>query len=119
MERDFKLFLVDIVEAIDKIQKYVADFSEENFVNDELLQDAVIRRLTIIGEAVKNIPDSIKQEFPDVAWRKAAGMRDIVIHNYFGVDNSAAWDTVQKDLPLFSRQIEQVLKKYPVDRIQS
>ncbi len=117
MERDFKLFLVDIVEAVNTIQKYVSGATKESFINDELLQDAVIRRLTIIGEAVKNIPDSIKQEFPDVAWRKAAGMRDVVIHNYFGVDNSVAWDTIQKDLPFFQKQIEQVLSKYPIDTV--
>lgn len=116
MDRDFRLFLFDIIDAINKIEKYLVGYTQDTFFEDELIQDAVVRRLEIIGEAVKHIPDHIKQEFPDVAWKKAAGFRDVVVHNYFGIDTSITWDTAKQDLPEFSQQIQTVLSKYPLEQ---
>lgn len=90
MERDSKLFLFDILDSIQAIEKYVEHKTEDDFLEDSILQDAIIRRIEIIGEAVKNIPEQIKQAYPDVAWKESAGMRDV----------SIAWDTLHDDLPI-------------------
>ena len=115
MARDFRLFLFDIVDAISKIEKYLTNHTKESFLADDIIQDAIVRRLQVIGEAVKNIPEPIKQEFPSIAWKNAAAMRDVVVHNYFGIDSSIAWDTVENDLPIFKEGLQTVLKKYPLD----
>jgi uncharacterized protein with HEPN domain len=77
----------------------VENKTEEDLSNDRKLQDAVLHRLTIIGEAVKNIPDILKNKNPDIPWRKIAGIKDILVHHYFGVDLGAIWLVLQKDIP--------------------
>ncbi|MFP4461229.1 MAG: DUF86 domain-containing protein [Thermotogota bacterium] len=97
--RDYSLYLNDILSAIIKIEKYSKDSSYERFQLDGMLQDAVIRNLEIIGEAVKKLPDSIKKNYKEIEWRKIAGIRDILIHEYFGVDAEIVWDVVKNKLP--------------------
>ncbi|MCL0051917.1 DUF86 domain-containing protein [Peptococcaceae bacterium] len=86
MPREYKAYFRDIFEAIAKIERYTKNMKFDDFANDELVQDGVIRNLEIIGEAVKNLPGDIKKNYPEVEWRKIAGLRDILIHAYFGVD---------------------------------
>ncbi|MBL8190023.1 MAG: DUF86 domain-containing protein [Acidobacteria bacterium] len=86
MLRDYKTCLDDIGEAIGKIGRYTAGLNIETLANDEKTLDAVIRNLEIIGEAVKNVPDEIRQQYPETEWKKVAGLRDILIHRYFGID---------------------------------
>lgn len=110
MKRDFRVYLDDILESVERIQEDPRKVSEEDFMNTISLQDAVVRRFEIIGEAVKNIPDDIKQKYPKVEWKKIAGARNIFAHEYFGVRLNRVWDTIIKDLPTFKKQIEKILK---------
>ena len=111
MKRDLILFFYDILEAINDIQESVKNLSKEKFSNNKDIKDASIRRLEIIGEAVKNIPNSFREKHPEIPWNKIAGMRDIIIHGYFRVDLDAVWNVVKKDLPRLKKQIEKIKKK--------
>ncbi|MFX0052723.1 MAG: DUF86 domain-containing protein [Candidatus Hodarchaeota archaeon] len=103
-----KLFLDDILKAINKIYHYINHLTYEQFQKDVKTVDAVIRNLEIIGEAVKNLPSDIINENPDVNWRAATAMRDRLIHGYFGVDVSILWETVTTDLSELNKQIKKI-----------
>lgn len=110
-KRDFKLFLKDMLEGIQKIMKYTKGKSYEEFVNDELLVDGVIRNLEVLGEAAKNIPQSFRKNYPDVEWKKIAGLRDILIHEYFGIDYEVLWDIIQNKIPKINEDIQVILEE--------
>lgn len=99
MSRDETLYLADIQESCEKVLKFAKGMTYKNFVNDDLHFDAVLRNLEIIGEAVKNISEETRQNYPGVKWRKIAGFRDIVAHEYFGVNEETIWDIVQNEIP--------------------
>ena len=109
--RDQKLYLIDIAESIRYIKKYTSNLNEEGFYQSEQIQDAVLRRLEIIGEATKNISDDFKDRFPQLPWKEMAGIRDVIIHDYFGINLRRIWLTVKQDLPTIETLIEEVLKK--------
>ncbi|MEK7060655.1 MAG: DUF86 domain-containing protein [Patescibacteria group bacterium] len=111
MNKDYFVFLNHIVESITVIEEYIRNCSEEEFMRSQEKQDAVIRRLEIIGEAVKNIPQEYRDQHVEVAWNKAMGTRNILIHHYFGIDITVVWDTVIKSLPEFKNQILQLLNE--------
>jgi uncharacterized protein with HEPN domain len=110
-KRDVRLLLYDILECIEKIEKYTKDMNFEDFVKNDLVADAVIRNLEIIGEAVKNIPEDIRSKYPDIPWKKIVGFRNIVIHGYFGVDLNIVWTVVRKHLKELKPKIESILKE--------
>lgn len=98
MHRDWKVYIEDIVTAIEKIERYMARQNLEQFLVNSEKQDAVIRNLEIIGEAAGKIPDQIKENCQAIEWRKIIGLRNILIHEYFGVSISMVWDIVQNKL---------------------
>lgn len=111
MPRDFKIFLKDIIEAISRIETYTKDFSFEDFCGNKLVQDGVVRNLEIIGEAIKHVPEEIRNKYPDLEWKKIAGLRDILIHAYFGIDHDIVWDVVTNKIPELKEQVLRILSK--------
>ena len=98
MQRELKTYIEDIVLAINKIEKYCKGMTKEDLINNELVQDAVLRNLEVIGEAVKKIPNDVRQSYSDIPWRKIAGLRDILIHEYFGINMNIVWDVIENKL---------------------
>lgn len=113
MSRDYKVYLDDISQAILKIRRYTRRRTYPRFLRDTLLQDAVARNLEIIGEAVKQVPEDVRKHHPEVEWKRIAGLRDILAHEYFGVDPTILWDVVRNKLPELSRQIAKLRKSSP------
>ena len=104
--------LLDIQEAIQRIEKYAAQ-GREAFDRDELIQNWFVRHLQIIGEAVRAIPAEFKDRYPEIPWSQIMGMRNILVHDYFGIDREVVWSAVERDLPDLKRKIETILKKLP------
>ena len=109
-KREARLYLEDIVSSISKIQDYIKDLSFQDFINDQMLLDAVVRNLEIIGEAARNIPPDISSKHTDVEWGKMVSMRNKVMHEYFGVDEEILWKTISDDLPSLKSKIEKLLE---------
>jgi uncharacterized protein with HEPN domain len=109
-KRDELIFLEDILESIEKIEKYVDNLSEKEFEDNSEKQDAVIRRIEIIGEAVKNISKETKEKYSDIPWREVAGMRDVVIHQYFGVTVGLVWRVATSEIPNLKEKIKKIIK---------
>lgn len=108
-ERDVTVYLHDILESISEIESYIQDIDESTFLTDRKTQDSVIRRLEVIGEAVRAVPNTIRDHYDDVPWRQIAGMRDILIHEYFGVNLERVWETVQVDIPHLKNRVKEML----------
>ena len=112
MKKDIKIFLTHIIESIEAIDIHVKKISKEEFSKDLTIQDAVIRRVEIIGEAVKNLPAGYKIRHIEIEWREIAGMRDKLIHEYFGVNLDVVWYTIKKDIPKLKKEILELLKEF-------
>ncbi|MFH1728993.1 MAG: DUF86 domain-containing protein [Pseudomonadota bacterium] len=111
MPRNYKVYLTDILEAITKIESYAKDLSYEEFLTNDLVQDAIIRNLEVIGEAVKGVPNDIKNSNQNIEWRKIAGLRDILIHEYFGIDHEIIWDVISNKLETLKIKISEIKNK--------
>jgi uncharacterized protein with HEPN domain len=98
-ERGWKLRISDIIDAIAAIQEYTAGMNLKSFAEDRKTVDAVVRNFTIIGEAAIRIPEQVIAENPKIPWRDMSDMRNIIVHEYFGVSNKILWETIQSDLP--------------------
>ena len=105
MSRDPKLFVDDMITACEKIQRYIARRPRSVFESDEQAFDAVLKNLEVIGEAAKRLPTEVKDSHPEIAWRDIAGLRDIIVHEYFGLDLDIVWDVVDKRVPALLVQL--------------
>lgn len=109
MSRDESLYLADIQESCEKVLRFTKGMTYKDFVHDDLHFDAVLRNLEIIGEAVKNISEETRQKYPNVKWRKIAGFRDIVAHQYFGINDETVWDIVENEIPALITSVKVIL----------
>jgi uncharacterized protein with HEPN domain len=117
MKRQPQIFIEHILESIKLIEEYTAGVTKDEFIGSVRIQDMVIRRLEIIGEAVKRIPDDIKLLSPETPWKKISGMRDVLIHEYFGVDLKLTWEVIQKELPPLKKSIEVIKQQLGQHRL--
>lgn len=102
------MYLQDILDAMNDILSYVEGMTSQEFEADKRTFDAVVRNLGIMGEAVKNLPGDLKKDNPGVPWRDIAGMRDKVIHAYFGVSHQIIWHTIHEDFPTLRASVERI-----------
>ncbi|MCQ3930393.1 MAG: DUF86 domain-containing protein [Chloroflexi bacterium] len=107
--KDDKLFLIHILERIKFIEDYTQS-GHETFMQSQMIQDAVMRNFEIIGEAVRNLSEELRQTYPDVEWQQISGFRNILIHAYWSVDNERVWGIIQNNLPTFKDRVEEILK---------
>jgi uncharacterized protein with HEPN domain len=108
--RDFKLYIKDILTAMEAIEQFVQDLEFDKFVVDDKTASAVARKFEIIGEATKSVPEEIKQKYTQVPWKEMAGMRDKLIHFYFGIDYKLLWQTIKNRIPQIKPVIQQILQ---------
>ena len=109
--RDPRLYLKDILEGMEAIERFVAGLDFETFEDDDMRVSAVIRKFEIIGEASKSVPESIKQKYTSIPWSDMAGMRDRLIHFYFGIKYDLVWNTIKQDIPEVKPLIREILKE--------
>lgn len=106
--KDDKVYLHHILDAAEKIEEYVST-GNDDFMNKTYLQDAVVRQLEIIGEATKRVSDEFRLKHTKIPWRRMAGLRDVLIHDYMGVDIDAVWQVTQRDIPELKKYIRKIL----------
>ena len=111
MPKDSRVYLEDILASLGKIEQYTKGLTQTLFEKDQMVVDAVTKNLEVIGEAVKRLPADLKKANPEIEWRKVAGLRDILIHEYAGVDLRIVWDVVTNKLPTVKLVVRQMLKK--------
>ena len=116
MKRDYRLYVKDILDCIERIEEFVGDMKFNEFVEDDKTSSAVVRKLEIIGEATKNIPKSLTQKYEEVPWKDMARMRDKIIHFYFGTDYEIVWGVIKERLPEIKPTVRQMLEDMKNDR---
>lgn len=114
-KRDWKVLFEDILESIEKIEQYTDGIGFDDFAVNSMVMDAVIRNIEIIGEASKNIPETVKVKYPDVPWQKLGGIRNRIVHEYFGVDINIIWFIVSNELSQLKQWIKEGLSPIAPD----
>jgi uncharacterized protein with HEPN domain len=110
-ERDFTDYIKDILSSIQDVEEFTSGITFEDFLKDKKTIKAVIRSLEVLGEASKKIPDDVKTRYPRIPWKRMAGMRDKLIHEYFGVDLEIVWNAAKKELPPVKSSIEELVRE--------
>jgi len=111
--REYRLYIEDIADSIKRIKAYTKNISFEQFTKDNMRIDAVIRNFEIIGEASRQLPKETRTKYDEVSWRDLISFRNVIIHEYFGVNHKIMWDIIQNELPALSRKINTLLKQLP------
>lgn len=111
--RDVKLYLQDMLSAFESIELFVGDMTYAEFVEDDKTSSAVIRKFEVVGEAAKGVSEEFREGYSDVPWREMAGMRDRLIHLYFGVDYELVWSAIKEHLPELTKVLNQILDELP------
>ncbi|OIN89897.1 hypothetical protein AUJ40_01030 [Candidatus Berkelbacteria bacterium CG1_02_42_45] len=111
MKKNDVIFLEDIIEAVEKIEKFCRGFNSRKFYNNDLIQSAVIRQFEILGEAINHLSSEIKEKHSGINWARAVSFRNILIHGYKEIDYQIVWKTVKTDLPTLKSQVKQILTK--------
>ena len=106
-EREYRDYLNDMIEAADMVASFIEGITKDQFLSDKKTQFAVVRALEIIGEASKKVPESIRTYYPDLPWKEIGGMRDKLIHDYFGVNDEVVWETSVNDVPVIAAKLKQ------------
>ncbi|WXG44624.1 MAG: DUF86 domain-containing protein [Promethearchaeati archaeon SRVP18_Atabeyarchaeia-1] len=106
MKKDDSVYLHHIMDAISRIEEYTRAVKRQDFIGGHMVQDAVMRQIEIIGEATKRLSKELRDKRPEIPWKDMAGLRDKLIHGYFGVDLDAVWDTVERDIPQLKRKLK-------------
>lgn len=109
MQRDYKTYLEDILDAAGTIRDFTSGLTKEQLASDRKTRDAVVRNLEVIGEAVKKLPELQRARHPDIEWKRIAGLRDILIHDYFGIDIDIIWEVIQTKLPALASKAKEML----------
>ena len=110
MTRGYKLFIKDIADAINDIEVFIGEMGYEEFLKDKKTQKAVVWQIHIVGEATKNIPESIREKYKEIPWKYMARIRDKIAHFYFGIDYEIVWNVIKEKLPEIKRMSEKILK---------
>ena len=111
MSRDWTFYVEDILDSASKVLGFTQGMTLESFRNNDLVFDAVVRNLEIIGEAAKHLPDEAKAAMPDIEWSKAAAFHDVIAHDYFGLNVGIVWDVVENKIPGIARSAAALLKR--------
>lgn len=111
--RQYRLYIEDILECIEKIKKYTKDISLEEFSKDDKTIDAVVRNFEIIGEATRQLPQKVKNKYSDIEWKSIIDFRNVIIHEYFGIDLEIMWNIIETKLPPLEEKIRRILKDLP------
>ncbi len=111
-KRDVKLYIMDILSAIESIESFVEGMSYEDFRKDDKTLSAVIRKFEIMGEAAKNVPRDVREKYKHIPWKEMAAFRDKLIHFYFGIKSELVWNTIKLDLPRLKKEVKRVLKDW-------
>jgi len=109
-KRDYRDYIQDILDSINDIENFIEGMSFEEFMRDKKTINAVVRSVEVIGEAVKKIPKTLRDKYPDIPWKKMAGMRDKLVHEYFGIDIEIMWKVAKDEIPSLKPSIQNILK---------
>ena len=111
IKKDPLVFIKHIRDSINEIDSFTKNVSKDKFIEEKLIQNAVIRSIEVVGEAVKNLPKDFKSKYKVIPWNKIAGMRDKIIHNYFGIDLETVWKVVKESIPELKNNIKNILEE--------